>query len=121
MLKMFVPKAVFKNLPKNEIKRLIEGVLFSALPVTKRTKGIIFDLFVSNPSISDKVPFDNIRSPTLILNAIDDSATLFEGARNLAGKIHGAKLVTYKSGGHLILGQEEEIKNQIRKFIEHNL
>lgn len=45
MMTMFVPKAIYDNLPKQEIKRIIEGIYFSALPVTKRTEGIVFDLF----------------------------------------------------------------------------
>jgi len=86
MLKMFVPKTVLKNLPKHEIKRIIDGIYFSALPVTKRTEGILFDLFVSNPSINNEIPFDMISSPVLIINAIDDPATLIEGARTLSKK-----------------------------------
>jgi pimeloyl-ACP methyl ester carboxylesterase len=48
MLGMFVPKNIQKNLSKQEIKQIINGLYFSALPITKRTKGILFDLFVSN-------------------------------------------------------------------------
>jgi len=118
MLKMFVPKAILENLPKQEIKRIINGIYFSALPVLKRTEGIVFDLFVSNPSINNEVPFDNIRSPTLIINAIDDPATLIEGARTLARRIKTSNLLTFDTGGHLILGHEKEIKNQIRNFID---
>ena len=120
MLKMFVPKTVLKNLPKHEIKRIIGGIYFSALPVTKRTKGILFDLFISNPSINDELPFDSISSPVLIINSIDDPATLIEGARTLAKKIKNSTLLTFDTGGHLILGHEKEIKSQIRKFINNN-
>ena len=117
MLKMFVPKTVLKNLPKHEIKRIINEIYFSALPVTKRTEGILFDLFVSNPSINNELPFDGISSPVLVINAIDDPATLIEGARTLSKKIKNNNLLTFDTGGHLLLGHEEEIKNQIRKFI----
>ena len=117
MMTMFVPKATFDNLPKQEMNRIIQGIYFSALPVTKRTEGIMFDLFVSNPSINNEVPFDYIKSPTLIINAIDDPATLIEGARTLATKIPNSKLVTFDTGGHLLLGQEEEIRHHISKFI----
>ena len=86
MMKMFVPKAILENLPKQEIKRIMNGIYFSALPVTKRTEGIVFDLFVSNPSINNEIPFDRIGSPVLIINAVDDPATLIEGARTLAKK-----------------------------------
>ena len=77
----------------------------------------MYDLFVSNPSINDGVRFDTIRSPTLIINAIDDPATFVEGARTLANKIKSSELLLFNSGGHLILGHEKEVKNQIRKFV----
>ena len=117
MTGMFVPKDVFKKLPKQEKKRIIEGIYFSALPVTRRTGGIEFDLFVSNPSINDDVPFESVKSPTLIINAIDDPATLIEGARTLAGNIPNSKLVTFDTGGHILLGRGGEIKNQVREFM----
>ena len=91
-------------------------IFFAALPVTKRTEGIVFDLFVSNPSINNEIPFENIRSPTLIINAIDDPAALIEGARIFARRIKNSNLLTFDTGGHLLLGHEEEIKHQISRF-----
>ena len=56
-----------------------------------------------------------------MINAIDDPATLVEGAKTLASKIKNSNLLMFNSGGHLILGHEEEIKNQIREFVSiHN-
>ena len=85
--------------------------------MTERTKGIVFDLFVSNPSINNDAPFGHIRSPTLIMNAIDDPATRIEGARTLAVRIPKSKLVTFDTGGHLLLGHNEEIKHHISQFV----
>jgi pimeloyl-ACP methyl ester carboxylesterase len=120
MLGMFVPKNILKNLSKQEIKNIIDGLYFSALPITKRTKGILFDLFVSNPSINDKLPFDVISSPVLIINSIDDQPTLIEGAKKLANRIKTSKLLTFETGGHLILGHEEEISQNIKEFISNH-
>lgn len=117
MLKMFVPKTVTKNLSKQEINQIIDGIYFSALPITKRTRGILFDLFVSNPSINDELSLDRISSSVLIINSIDDPATLVDGARTLAGRIKTSKLLTFDTGGHLILGHEKEIRQNIREFV----
>lgn len=117
MLKMFVPKNVIKNLSKQEINQIIDEIYFSALPITKRTKGILFDLFVSNPSINNELQLDGINSPVFIINSIDDPATLIEGARTLAIRIKTSKLLTFNTGGHLILGHEREIKQKISEFI----
>jgi pimeloyl-ACP methyl ester carboxylesterase len=120
MLKMFVPKNVTKNLSKRETNQIIDGIYFSALPITKRTKGILFDMFVSNPSIKDELPFARVSSPVLIINAIDDPATLIEGARTLASRIKTSSLLTFDTGGHLILGHEKEIRKKVSEFISKN-
>jgi pimeloyl-ACP methyl ester carboxylesterase len=120
MLSMFVSQAVIDKLPQNELNRIIQAIYFSALPVTKRSKGIEFDLFTSNPSITNNVPFEKITSPTLIINAIDDPATRIEGARTLSRNIQHSSLVTFETGGHLLLGQEDNIKQKIRDFINSN-
>jgi pimeloyl-ACP methyl ester carboxylesterase len=118
MLTMFVPKNIIKNLSKQKVNQIVEEIYFAALPITKRTKGIIFDLFVSNPSIYDNIAFNQINSPTLIINAIDDPATLIDGARTLSKKIKNSDLVTFETGGHLLLDHEAEIKNKIKKFAD---
>jgi pimeloyl-ACP methyl ester carboxylesterase len=118
MMGMFVPKELLNDLPKQEKNQLIQDIFFSALPVTRRSKGIEFDLLVSNPSINGNIQFDRITSPTLILNAVDDPATLIEGARNLETVIHGSQLLTFDTGGHVLLGHGEEIKSQISDFIQ---
>ncbi|MCW4040476.1 MAG: alpha/beta hydrolase [Candidatus Bathyarchaeota archaeon] len=120
MMSMFVPQTVLDTLPKSEQNRIIQAIYFSALPVTKRSKGIEFDLFTSNPSINNQVAFNKITSPTLIINAIDDPATRIEGAQTLSRNIPRSSLVTYKTGGHILLGQEDNVKQEIRDFIKSN-
>jgi pimeloyl-ACP methyl ester carboxylesterase len=120
MLNLFIPKPVLRDLSKEEINQIIEDIYFSALPVSRRTEGILFDLFVSNPSINDKLPFEKIDSSTLIINAVDDPATLIGGARTLAEKIKNSELQTFSTGGHLLLNYEEEIRHRVRNFISIN-
>lgn len=117
MLSMFVPKNILKNLSRKEKNKLMDDVFFSVLPVTERTKGALFDTFVSNPSIVD-IPFEKISVPTLILNAIDDPATNISGARLLAEKIPYSKLVEFETGGHLLYSQDKKVKEEIDKFLE---
>jgi len=107
-------------LSKSEIKNIVNGLYFSSLPITKRTKGILFDMFVSNPSINNELSFERIRSPVLIVNSIDDPATIIKGARKLANKIKTSKLLTFETGGHLILGHEQEIRQKVSEFISQN-
>jgi hypothetical protein len=54
------------------------------------------------------------------MNSIDDPATLIEGARTLASRIKTSSLLTFDTGGHLILGHEKEIRQKVSTFISQN-
>jgi pimeloyl-ACP methyl ester carboxylesterase len=118
MFSMFVPKTILKNLNRQEKNQLMDDVFFSVLPITARTKGALFDTSVSNPSIEKDVPFEKIKSPTLILNAIDDPATKISGARTLAEKVPNSKLVEFETGGHLLYNQDKKVKEEIDRFLK---
>ncbi len=118
MFSMFIPKTILKNLTRKEKSKLMDDVFFSVLPVTERTKGALFDTFVSNPSIEGDIPFEKIQAPTLILNAIDDPATEISGARTLAEKILNCELVEFETGGHLLYNLDEKVKKEIDDFLE---
>lgn len=117
MMKMFVPESIMKTLSTPEKKKLMDIVFLSGLPVSHREKGILFDTYLSNPSMDEAIPFEKITSPTLIIHSIDDPAPPIEGARMISKKIHHCELVSYETGGHLILGHEDEIKRTISDFI----
>lgn len=117
MIQMFVPRSIVKKLSKSQRTELINNIMLSGLPISKRTKGILFDTYISNPSIDEGLAFKNIKLPTLIIHALDDPAPPIEGAREISAKIPYSELVTYDTGGHLILDHEQEIKNTIHNFI----
>ncbi len=81
MLKMFVPGPVLKELSKPERKGLINDILLSGFPISYRTSGVLFDTYISNPSIDEGIAFESIKSPALIIHAVDDPAPPVEGAR----------------------------------------
>ncbi|HPG41460.1 MAG TPA: alpha/beta hydrolase [bacterium] len=117
MMKMFIPESILKTLAPAEKKQVMDTVFLSGLPITQRTKGILFDTYISNPSIDDDIPFEQIIIPTLIIHAIDDPAPPIAGAGLLAAKIPRCELVRFETGGHLILHHEDEIKRIISDFV----
>jgi len=117
MIQMFVPKSIYKQLSKTKRKSLISDIMFSGLPITNRTKGVLFDTYDSNPSIDKGLAFESINLPTLIIHAIDDPSPPFEGARRISIKISNSELLPFETGGHLILNHEEEIKRDIHNFV----
>ena len=74
MLQMFVPKSIYNELSKPKRKDLINNILLSGFPISYRTKGVLFDTYISNTSINEDIPFESIKSPTLVIHAIDDPA-----------------------------------------------
>lgn len=58
--------------------------------------------------------------PTLIVHAADDPLASYENARSMAELIPGARLVTVKSGGHMLLGQGEVVRAAVADFLSRN-
>jgi 2-hydroxy-6-oxonona-2,4-dienedioate hydrolase len=54
----------------------------------------------------------HIKTPTLVISAVDDPLALHENARALADRIPGASRLSVPDGGHVLLGHHEEVKNQ---------
>ena len=112
---MGVPKG-FELTPEHEAD--VAEVMKTILPVNPRSDGAIFDMFVSNPDINTGYPLEEITVPVLIINAVDDPLALYENAQSMAERIPDARLVTIKSGGHMLLGHEERIRSEIVAFLE---
>ena len=119
MSRMFIPKEVFTSLSEDEQQRLISDIYLSAMPISARTKGILFDMYVSNLSIDETFPFEEISVPVLVVHAKDDPAPPYAGAVLISNRIPGCRLVSVDTGGHLLIGHEEEIRDAVRDFISH--
>jgi pimeloyl-ACP methyl ester carboxylesterase len=74
-------------------------------------------MYVSNLAIDETFPFEEIAVPALVVHAKDDPAPPYSGAVMVSERIPGCKLVSVDTGGHLLIGHEEEIRDAIRKFI----
>jgi 2-hydroxy-6-oxonona-2,4-dienedioate hydrolase len=54
----------------------------------------------------------------LILHAKDDLLQLYHNAEFAAANIAGARLVTFETGGHLLLAIEQPaIQDEVRRFL----
>jgi pimeloyl-ACP methyl ester carboxylesterase len=89
----------------------------SLFPIAPRKSGVLFDLYVSNPEVQG-YPLEELRVPTLILNARDDAMSAYENAVIAQARIADAELLSFDRGGHLLLGVEDLIRQRIGTFIE---
>jgi pimeloyl-ACP methyl ester carboxylesterase len=62
-----------------------------------------------------------ITAPVLIIHAMDDPIVPYEHALFAEKNIPGARLVLLQSGGHLLIGQHEHIRQELVEFIEQLL
>lgn len=85
------------------------------MPISHKTDGLRADGFwAGTPS---PVAFENITQPSLILSCADDLFGTADTARLLADRIPAAHLVVYPEGGHIWLGHDADLTQDIREFI----
>jgi pimeloyl-ACP methyl ester carboxylesterase len=114
LFSILLPKDILSTLTTEEKASLIKNVFMASLPVSERTEGINFDNYISTPSVNN-IPFEQIKVPTLILQAVDDPREN-EGGHELAERIADSKFVNL-TGGHFLLRQEQRVQTEIAAFI----
>lgn len=62
-------------------------------------------------------PLEALTVPVLIIHAKDDPLVSYQAARRAAGHIPGARLVSTERGGHLFLGDREDIAREVTAFL----
>jgi hypothetical protein len=100
--------------PTPEERGRIEQTMDSLFPIHPRKRGVLFDLYVSNPDVQS-YPLEEISVPALI-NAEDDGLSAFGNAVRASERIARSKLVVAGRGGHLLLGSETRIQKEIAAF-----
>jgi pimeloyl-ACP methyl ester carboxylesterase len=61
---------------------------------------------------------EEITVPALVVNAVDDPTANYDDARAMSARIPGARLITVREGGHLLLGQEDWVAEEIDRFLK---
>lgn len=90
-------------------------ILNGIIPVSERVRGISIDgRMAGSPNSID---FGAIRSPLLLISAEDDLFGTAETARIIAARVPTARLVIYPDGGHIWLGHDEDVADQILRFV----
>jgi len=116
---MGVPRSVQDALETPEREWLTEAMV-SLLPVSRRVRGIMNDVCVSNPDLNQGYPLETISVPVLMLHAVDDPMPPFAGAQQMAAQIPGARFVAFQGGGHLLLGHQAEARVEIAALIRQH-
>lgn len=100
----------------NESERArVNALAERVLPVSMRALGLRDDTRLGKRL--RPAALDTVRAPTLIISAIDDGFGTYAAAQYTASRIPGAKFLGFNSGGHLLLGHDAEVRDQITTLI----
>lgn len=97
----------------------VRRMIRSFLPVTDRLVGTENEGAAINPA--QPHPAEKITAPTLVVHARDDGINPFPIAEYAARTIPGARLLAFDTGGHLMLGRTEEVREEVRMFLSRTL
>ena len=107
------PELVSAASPQEQAR--INTMIGSILPVSQRKAGLAGDSVLGKslgPAALDKV-----RAPTLIISARDDGYGTYASAQYTASQITGAKFIGFEQGGHVWVGHDDEVMQEIVELI----
>jgi 2-hydroxy-6-oxonona-2,4-dienedioate hydrolase len=91
----------------------LREIIGAVEPLSWRAAGIRID---GKPD-SHHPQFEAIAAPTLIISARDDLFNTLPAAAFAAAAIPGARLIVYETGGHLLIGRQQDVREAIRVHI----
>jgi 2-hydroxy-6-oxonona-2,4-dienedioate hydrolase len=104
-----------KKMTSDEQKQVNE-LMTMIFPVSERQAGIVKEGI--NHQKLERYPLENIHAPTLVIDAQDVST--FPGSKYTAENIPNAKLVSFETGGHMLIGHGEDTRAAIKDFLKQH-
>lgn len=97
------------------------STIYSMLPIAERKKGVLLDASVTNPDMArhfEDYPIEELRTPVLILHAKDDQLASYNAVLLALERFPNVEqFISFESGGHLMTGNEEKVKEAVYTFI----
>ena len=109
-----VPRSVYRGATDEERVK-VDALMCSILPISRRAAGLTNDAVVA--STLTRYAVEDIHVPTLVISAEDCLYGTFESSRYTANNIPEAKFVGFPTGGHLLVGHEEEVRTEVLSFL----
>ena len=97
------------------------STIYGMLPVGERKAGVILDASITNPDMArnyDSYIIEDLQVPTLILHAKDDKLASYADVEKAWDRFPNSTLVSFETGGHLMVGHEEEVKYAVMAFVK---
>lgn len=97
---------------------VVAGMIDGLQPVTLRMPGQRNEEAAIDPGAH--YALDAITAPTLVVHAQDDGINPFPVGERLAQQIRGARFVPIATGGHLLLGHQEDLRALVNAFLRQH-
>jgi len=108
------PPALLESASVEE-RHYVDRMLRYVMPVTRRREGLLNDGVVT--TAMERFELERIEAPTLVISARDDLYGTYERARYTASAIPDARFVGYEDGGHLLVGRQQAVTDEITAFL----
>ena len=112
------PLAVYRNAATEERHR-VDQMMRTIFPVSRRVAGLRNELEVA--SALTRYPLEEMRVPALVISAADDLYDTYESAQVTAKHIRDGRFLGFATGGHLLLGHENEVRSAITGFLTEHM
>lgn len=96
------------------------STIYSMLPVGDRKDGVVLDASVTNLDMArnyGNYRIEDLQVSTLVFHAKDDKLASYTDTVKAVERFPNCTFISFESGGHLLKGHEEEIKEAVSKFI----
>lgn len=104
-----VPPSVQRDLSPEQRKELLDGFF----PASARHAGLTNDIRNAIRGWPD-LPIEQLRMPILLLGVADDPYLSAPIVRYSAPRISGVRAVVLERGGHILVGQERRVRQEVR-------
>ena len=98
-----------------------QSTIYSMLPIHDRKVGVILHADVTNPAMPRDFgdsPIEELQVPTLSCHAKDDKLASYIETERAVARFPNCTFLSFESGGHLLTGHAEEIKEAVSDFVE---
>ena len=102
-------------------RQLASEVVDSMNPISLREDGIYHDRDTLTVLPEDVFRLEQITVPTLVVHAVDDGLQPYSHAETTASRVPDAEFLSYEQGGHLLLVQLDNVREEVATFHERHI
>jgi 2-hydroxy-6-oxonona-2,4-dienedioate hydrolase len=107
-----VPPSLVGQVTPQLRKELVDGFF----PARARHVGLAHDIRTTTPVAPD-LPIEQLRMPVMLIGTADDPYKTGDVVRYSAGRLPTAKALILESGGHMLIGQQDRIRQEVQEFL----